>query len=112
MESKSCNSNARILHHHKLIEQLLLEAGLISASQIQLAKQEEKSHGMELSEIFVVRGWVKQVTVDFFAQRLAQFKNSLYICTPLRKQRQWLLEKRKGNDHKKHKNKFIDTGKR
>jgi len=57
------------LHHHKLIEQLLLEAGLISASQIQLAKQEEKSHGMELSEIFVVRGWVKQVTVDFFAQR-------------------------------------------
>lgn len=55
--------------------ELLLEAGLISRTQLQLALQDQKVSGYEqfkLGEILDVRGWVKQETSDFFASRWYQ----------------------------------------
>ncbi|MEL6786991.1 MAG: pentapeptide repeat-containing protein [Cyanobacteria bacterium J06607_15] len=58
--------------NNKSIGQLLIEAGLISSSQIQLAEREHQQSDLEISEILVARGWLKQETIDFFAQRWSE----------------------------------------
>ncbi len=48
---------------------ILVEAGLISISQVELALQEQKECGLKIGEILVLHGWIKQETVDFFADK-------------------------------------------
>ncbi|MEL6930038.1 MAG: pentapeptide repeat-containing protein, partial [Cyanobacteria bacterium J06600_6] len=54
----------------KPLGKVLLEAGLISISQIELALQEQTKSQLRIGEIFVEHGWIKQQTVDFFADSL------------------------------------------
>ncbi len=53
----------------KPLGQILIEAGLISISQIELALQEQKYNDLRIGEILVLHGWIKQQTVDFLAER-------------------------------------------
>lgn len=48
----------------------LLEAGLISPAQIQVAAYDQQVTGKKFSEVIVDRGWVKQQTLDFIIQRV------------------------------------------
>ena len=58
----------------KPLGQLLSEAGLISAQQIELALQEQiiNNSGKKIGEIFADRGWIKQETADFFVEQWNQ----------------------------------------
>ncbi|MGH2412432.1 MAG: hypothetical protein ACRDEA_01785 [Microcystaceae cyanobacterium] len=53
----------------KPIGLVLQEADLISASQLEVALQDQSQFGhLLLGEILALRGWIKQETADFFAQ--------------------------------------------
>ncbi|WP_017663103.1 hypothetical protein [Baaleninema simplex] len=48
----------------------LLEAGLLSPGQIQVATYDQQVTGKKFSEVIVDRGWVKQQTIDFLIKRV------------------------------------------
>lgn len=55
---------------HKLIGEILQEAGLISEAQLEVALQDQTQFfKLKLGEILAMRGWVKKETVDFFAEK-------------------------------------------
>jgi len=47
---------------------LLQQADLVSASQIEIALQDQKQYQYRIGEILALHGWLKQETADFFAQ--------------------------------------------
>ncbi|MEM9274618.1 MAG: pentapeptide repeat-containing protein [Cyanobacteria bacterium P01_F01_bin.143] len=53
----------------KPLGQILIEAGLVTVYQIELALEEQKQSGLRIGEILVLHNWIKQETVDFFAER-------------------------------------------
>ena len=53
----------------KPLGQILIEAGIISISQIEIALQEQKYNDLRIGEILILHGWIQQQTVDFFAER-------------------------------------------
>lgn len=61
MKTQSSNSN-------KPIGQTLIEAGLISINQIEIALKEQKETGLRIGEILVAHGWIKQSTINFFVE--------------------------------------------
>ena len=46
-----------------------MEAGLISASQIEMALREQANYGMKIGEIFALHNWIEQRTADFFVEK-------------------------------------------
>lgn len=48
----------------------LLEAGLITPAQIQVATYDQQVTGKKFSEVIVDRGWIKQQTIDFLIERV------------------------------------------
>jgi hypothetical protein len=55
----------------KRLGEILEEAGLISPAQITIALQDQSIYeDMRIGEILALRGWVKQETADFFADKL------------------------------------------
>lgn len=62
MDNSSVNAN-------KPLGEILIEAGLISIGQIEVALREQKETGMRIGEILVFHGWILQETVDFFGDR-------------------------------------------
>lgn len=60
---------ASVSYFNKPLGQILVEAGLISMSQIELALQEQKQSNLRIGEIFTLHGWIKQETADFFAEQ-------------------------------------------
>ena len=66
----SNNSNLSAdLPGKKLLGELLVEAGLISIHQIEIALQEQKYYNLRIGEILASHGWIKQETADFFANK-------------------------------------------
>lgn len=59
-----------LAHHFKPIGAYLLEAGLLSQGQVDVALADQKFTEMSFGEIVVARGWVKQQTVDYFMQKV------------------------------------------
>lgn len=54
----------------KPLGELLCEAGLISAQQIEIALKEQTNNPeTRIGEIFAARGWIKQETADFFVEK-------------------------------------------
>lgn len=62
--NSSEKSNSR-----KPLGEILIEAGLISAIQLELALQNQKEEKLKIGEILAMRGWIKQGTADFFVER-------------------------------------------
>ncbi len=62
----------------------LVEAGLLTTAQVDVALNDQKITGMRFGEILVVRGWVKQQTIDFIMKR---------VILPERQQRRSLSQK-------------------
>ncbi len=61
--------NASGSYFNKPLGQILVEAGLISPSQIELALKEQKQSKLKIGEILTLHGWIKQETADFFAEQ-------------------------------------------
>lgn len=106
--SSSPNSPASHPSDKKPLGQLLNEAGLISAQQIEIALQEQvKIPRHKIGEIFSLRGWIKQETADFFVQeweKLLQEEQKRPLVYYLREaalldanQINFLMEQRKRN---------------
>jgi uncharacterized protein YjbI with pentapeptide repeats len=73
MNLSSSHSSASKPSYKKPLGQILNEAGLISAKQIEIALQEQAEiSNMKIGEIFALRGWIKQETADFFAEQWEQ----------------------------------------
>ncbi len=55
---------------YKLLGEILVEASLVSLSQVQVALNEQKIYSnLRIGEILVLHGWLKQKTADFFAEK-------------------------------------------
>ncbi len=48
---------------------ILIEAGLISINQIEIALREQEETGLRIEEILVAHGWIKRTTADFFVKQ-------------------------------------------
>lgn len=48
----------------------LVEAGLLTPAQVDVALNDQKSTGMRFGEILAARGWVKQQTIEYFMQKV------------------------------------------
>ena len=69
-ERSSSNSSVSKPSGRKPLGQILNEAGLISAQQIEIALRSQlESPQMKIGEIFAAKGWIKQQTADFFADK-------------------------------------------
>ncbi|MDJ0532002.1 MAG: pentapeptide repeat-containing protein [Xenococcaceae cyanobacterium MO_207.B15] len=55
--------------------EILVEAGLVSPSQIKIALQEQQEHDLRIGEILALHGWISQKTADFF---VLQWSNLLH----------------------------------
>lgn len=61
--------NQRNLIRQRPLGEILIEAGLLSHSQIEVALMDQTyNSGLLLGEILALRGWVKQDTADFFVR--------------------------------------------
>lgn len=48
----------------------LVEAGLLTPAQVDVALNDQKSTGMRFGEVLAARGWVKQQTIEYFMQKV------------------------------------------
>jgi len=53
--------------NNKPLGEILIESGLITASQIEIALQQQDEKGLRIGEILASHNWIKQKTADFFA---------------------------------------------
>lgn len=68
-ELLSTHSLINSYERNKPLGEILAEAGLISIYQVEVALTEQKKHKLRIGEIFASHGWIKQETVDFFADK-------------------------------------------
>jgi len=70
-QSSSHNSSVPSFSDKKPLGQLLNEAGLISAQQIELALRDQiiNNQGTRIGEILASKGWIAQKTADFFVEQ-------------------------------------------
>ena len=54
---------------NKPLGEVLIEAGLITASQIEFALQQQSQSKRRIGEILASHNWIKQQTADFFAEQ-------------------------------------------
>lgn len=56
----------------KPLGEILVEAGLVSLAQIEIALQEQSQSSLKIGEILALHGWIKQETADFFVEQWAK----------------------------------------
>ncbi|MEM9271841.1 MAG: pentapeptide repeat-containing protein [Cyanobacteria bacterium P01_F01_bin.143] len=59
-------------NYNKPLGEILVEAGLVSLAQIEIALQEQSQSNLKIGEILALHGWIKQETADFFVERWAK----------------------------------------
>ncbi|MEO0687840.1 MAG: low-complexity protein, partial [Cyanobacteria bacterium J06649_11] len=69
MQNLSDNNDLFIPNTNRPLGEVLIEAGLISASQIEFALQLQSTSNMRVGEILASHNWIKQQTADFFAEK-------------------------------------------
>lgn len=55
---------------HKRLGGYLVEAGLLTPAQIDVALNDQKLTGMRFGEILAARGWVKQQTIEYLMKKV------------------------------------------
>ena len=69
----SLNKNESIISKEKRpLGEILIEAGLISASQLELALQQQQKDTRRIGEILASHNWIEQQTADFFVDKWPQ----------------------------------------
>ena len=61
----------------KRIGSYLLDAGLVTKAQIDVALNDQKSTGMRLGEVVVMRGWVKEKTMRFIINKVIEIERGI-----------------------------------
>jgi len=76
--SNSANADAGDdtgIQYRKPLGRYLVEAGLLSQSQLDIALRDQEYSGYHLGEILVLRGWVQQSVIDLVVKRLQPVSN-------------------------------------
>jgi hypothetical protein len=60
----------------KHLEECLIEAGLITPSQLETALKEQNSSGRHLKEIITKHGWIQLQTIEYFLEKVASPEQS------------------------------------
>jgi len=56
----------------------LLEAGLLTTDQVDVALSDQQATGMRFGDVLVARGWVKEQTVEWMMQRIITPEREAY----------------------------------
>ena len=56
----------------KRLGSYLIEAGLLSPAQIEVALADQQLNGIRLGEVLVRRGWIKEETVEYFMRKVIE----------------------------------------
>ena len=74
--SRISNSNELLISQaNKPLGEILIEAGLITASQIEFALHQQADTDLKIGEILASHNWIKQETADFFAEKWSKVIN-------------------------------------
>ena len=68
----------------KRIGSYLIDAGLLTEAQVDVALNDQKSTGMKLGEVVVMRGWVNEKTMRFVINKVIEIERG--IGEPLNRQ--------------------------
>lgn len=69
MENSSNSNELLISKANRPLGEILIEAGLITASQIEFALQLQSTSKLRIGEILASHNWIEQQTADFFAEK-------------------------------------------
>jgi hypothetical protein len=72
-------SSPSLISSSKCIGNYLLEAGLLSAAQVDVILSDQASTGMRFGEIAVSRGWLKEQTIEYLMKHLIMPQQSMPI---------------------------------
>ena len=61
----------------KRLGSYLLEAGLLTESQIDVALNDQEATGMRFGDIVVERGWVKRKTLEYLASKVIELEREI-----------------------------------
>ncbi|MEM9136959.1 MAG: hypothetical protein AAGB01_06385 [Cyanobacteria bacterium P01_F01_bin.42] len=62
----------RKIRQGKRLGSYLVEAGLLTPAQIQVALADQQLAGVRLGEVLVRRGWIKEETVEYFMRKVVE----------------------------------------
>lgn len=57
----------------------LLEAGLLTTDQVDVALNDQQATGMRFGEVLVARGWVKEQTIEWVMRRIIMPEREAYL---------------------------------
>jgi hypothetical protein len=63
--------------HSKRLGSYLIDAGLLTEAQVDVALADQQIAGMKLGEIVVMRGWVSPKTMEFIIQKVVDIERGL-----------------------------------
>lgn len=63
--------------HSKRLGSYLIDAGLLTEAQVDVALNDQKSAGMKLGEIVVMRGWISPKTMEFVIKKVVDIERGL-----------------------------------
>lgn len=69
-QTNSDNANQKNFADSKKLGNYLMEAGLLTSAQIEVALADQQITGMRLGEVLVRRGWVKEETIEYLMQKV------------------------------------------
>ena len=61
----------------KQIGSYLIDAGLITPTQVKVALADQEKTGMRFGEILVMRGWVKKQTLEYVVGKVVMLERSI-----------------------------------
>lgn len=64
------SSNQKNFADSKKLGNYLMEAGLLTSAQIEVALADQQITGMRLGEVLARRGWVKEETIEYLMQKV------------------------------------------
>jgi hypothetical protein len=69
-DRRPMSTAADAAHPKKRLGGYLVEAGLLTTAQIDVALNDQKLTGMRFGEILAARGWVKQQTIEYLMHKV------------------------------------------
>jgi hypothetical protein len=55
----------------------LIDAGLLTPSQVDVALNDQESTGMRFGDIIVERGWVKEQTIEYLHRKIIELEREI-----------------------------------
>ncbi len=61
----------------KRLGSYLIDAGLLTTSQVEVALNDQYSTGMRFGDIIVERGWVKKQTIEYLYRKIIELEREI-----------------------------------